>query len=203
MIKAIIFDFGGVLVKDSRPGSRGVLAQRLKITREDLLDQVFGNELAFPATIGRVSEKDMWQHVFSMMQIPSYDQPDFVRDFWGEDELDAKMANLMKSKRPNFRIGILSNAWSDAREAFVSKYHLDILTDEIIISAEEGLAKPDLRIYRLAANRLNIRPDEAIFMDDVLANVLAAQKVGFKAFQHLNAETSINKIESILSADQL
>lgn len=201
MIKAIIFDFGGVLVRDSRPGSRGKLAQRLNISRERLLDHVFGNDLAFPATTGRVSENDLWQHIFATMQIAPQQQAEFIRDFWGEDEIDPKMVDLMKRKRSKYKIGILSNAWSGAREAFVSKYGLDTLTDNMVISAEEGLAKPDPRIYRLAVNRLNIHPDEAIFLDDVMENVVGAREVGLRAFQHVDSQTSVQKIESLLLAD--
>jgi HAD superfamily hydrolase (TIGR01509 family) len=62
--------------------------------------------------------------------------------------------------------------------------------DDILISAEVGLAKPDPRIYRLAAERLGVRPDEAVFVDDFAANVEGARAVGMRAI-HFRPELDL------------
>src|SRR5262249_37185538 len=55
------------------------------------------------------------------------------------------------------------------------RYGFGQLTDVIIYSHEAGISKPDPRIYRLACDRLGVRPEEMIFLDDVAANVAAAR----------------------------
>ena len=55
------------------------------------------------------------------------------------------------------------------------------LFDTVVCSADEGMAKPDHRIYRLAAERLSLPPDECIFIDDAERNVEAAREVGMAA----------------------
>ena len=75
-------------------------------------------------------------------------------------------------------------AWSDARDMFSRLFGLDQAFDLLIISAEEGLTKPDPRVYHLAAERLGIQPHEAIFVDDFIENVEGARAVGMHAIHY-------------------
>ncbi len=53
--------------------------------------------------------------------------------------------------------------------------------DIVVISAEEGVAKPDLRIFQLTVERLGVQPEEVIFVDDTLEHVHAVQTLGMRA----------------------
>jgi putative hydrolase of the HAD superfamily len=53
--------------------------------------------------------------------------------------------------------------------------------DDVISSADVGLAKPDHAIYRLAAERLGLPVEECLFIDDTERNVVAAREVGMAA----------------------
>jgi len=59
--------------------------------------------------------------------------------------------------------------------------------DRFLTSFELGHRKPDPEIFLEASERMKVRPERAIFFDDSLANVEAAQRVGFKAFQTVNS----------------
>ncbi|GCE51166.1 2-haloacid dehalogenase/putative hydrolase of the HAD superfamily [Thermosporothrix hazakensis] len=90
--------------------------------------------------------------------------------------LHHELATFLHSLRPRYKVALLSNAWSEARSDFNRLFHLDRFVDLQIFSAEEGLAKPDERIYRLALTRLGVAPEETLFLDDRLENILAAQR---------------------------
>ena len=92
----------------------------------------------------------------------------------------------------------LSNAWSGTRAAMTTHYGLDRLVDLMIFSDEEGMAKPDARIYHLAAGRLGVQPGEAIFVDDVPRNVEAARAVGMLAVHFRDTAQAIAEIEAYL-----
>jgi 2-haloacid dehalogenase len=62
----------------------------------------------------------------------------------------------------------------------------DLFTD-IIVSGTEKMMKPDPAIYRLALQRFGLRPNEAIFIDDNLDNVIAARANGFVAHHFIDA----------------
>ena len=68
------------------------------------------------------------------------------------------------------------------------------------ISAVVGLAKPDERIYRHALENLGIRAEEAIFIDDMPANIEAAQALGMHGFIFQEAEQAIANIRKLLAA---
>ncbi len=104
----------------------------------------------------------------------------------------------LKRLRPNYRTGILSNAWSNARQLFTETYHLGDVVDEIILSAEVGLAKPDPRIYQFAAQKLGIEPEEAIFVDDMLENVIGANKSGMLGIQFTGTPDLLKRLSNML-----
>ncbi len=53
--------------------------------------------------------------------------------------------------------------------------------DSVTISAEEGVMKPDPRIFEIALARAGVLPEEAVFVDDFAANVEGARRVGLRA----------------------
>ena len=66
-----------------------------------------------------------------------------------------------------------------------------------------GLRKPDPRIFSLAADRLDVRPDEIVFLDDVDGHVEAARAVGYRGVVHRSTPESIAEIEAMIEAEQL
>jgi putative hydrolase of the HAD superfamily len=60
------------------------------------------------------------------------------------------------------------------------------------------MAKPDARLYHLAAARLSVRPEEAIFVDDEPRNVEAARAVGMPAVHFRDSAQAITEIEEYL-----
>jgi putative hydrolase of the HAD superfamily len=92
----------------------------------------------------------------------------------------------------------LSNAWDDLRSLLKEEFGILGVFDEVIISAEVGLIKPDPRIYQLAAEKLSIPTNQAIFIDDVAENVEAARKSGMFAIQFRSPSQIIPEINQIL-----
>ena len=124
--------------------------------------------------------------------------PDFMAQFWSADVLNIQLADLIRSLRGRYKIGLLSNAWSNMRQVLDERFHVADLFDELIISAEVGLAKPDPRIYHLAVQRLNVQPSETVFIDDMLKNVEAARLEGLHAIQYLDFEQMLAELNPLL-----
>jgi HAD superfamily hydrolase (TIGR01509 family) len=70
--------------------------------------------------------------------------------------------------------------------------------DAVIRSDEVGLRKPEPDIYRLAAARLDLRPEDCVFVDDLLANVEGARAVGMAGVLHKHPDITIPKLEQLL-----
>ena len=183
-IRAVLFDFGGVLVRTEDAAGRRKWEAQLGLAEREVDRLVFDCDAAIRATMGEVPAEAVWEHVGGHLKLDSAQLLDFQRDFWSGDRLDLELVSLLKSLRPRYKTAILSNAWSNARESFTQTFHLDEAVDMFIISSEERLAKPDARIYVLAAERLGVKPEEAVLVDDFIANIDGARAAGMRAIHY-------------------
>jgi epoxide hydrolase-like predicted phosphatase len=197
-IRAVIFDFGGVLLRTEDGAGRARWEQRLGLLEGALADKVFDSKASHLATVGRVSVDEVWASVGREHSLDEDELRQLQDDFWSGDVLDTRLVDYIKALRPRYRTGILSNAWSNAREVFVDYYGLGDAVDKIVVSAEEGIAKPDPRIYRLAAERLGVIPAEAVFVDDMPCNVDAACASGMCGVLFRTTDQTIGDIETCL-----
>jgi epoxide hydrolase-like predicted phosphatase len=198
-IKAVIFDFGGVLVRTVNQAGRERWEKVLNLPHGELSKTVFDSEVAVNATLGKVDEQKIWEYVGQKYHLPPEEVNNLAQDFWSGDRLDMELVDFLRSLRPKYKTAILSNAWSGARLTFTHKFQLDNAVDQILISAEEGLAKPDPQIYHLAAERLGVQPPEAIFVDDFPQNVQAASAAGLKGIQFITTPQVIADIRNLLN----
>jgi epoxide hydrolase-like predicted phosphatase len=196
-IKAILIDFGGVLVRTKDQRSRIKWEIHLKLAQGELTRLVFESDIARQATLGKIPDTAIWDNISDVLKINHCEISELEFDFWKNDELDYELRDYLKGLRPIIKTGILSNAWLNARHLFSEKYHLDEVVDDMIISAEVGLAKPDPQIYLLAANKLGVKPEDTIFIDDMPENIAAAENVGMVGIQFKNTLELIKKIQDL------
>lgn len=200
-IRALIFDFGGVLVRMNDTSRRQAWAQRLGVPLSELEAHVFYSEVSHRAALGLVPEIAIWQSLAQHFGLNDARMQQFERDFWTGESLDAELIALLRELRPHYKTAILSNAWSDARRAFTHKFALDREVDTIVISAEEGLVKPDERIYHRTMERLQVQPQQAIFVDDRIENVEAARALGLKGIHFRTSAQVISEIRGYLATE--
>jgi putative hydrolase of the HAD superfamily len=184
MIKAIVFDFGGVLVRTEDASGRRRWEARLGLGEHALDRLVFDSDMAIRATVGEVTDSAVWENVAASLKLAAEQIETFRADFWAGDKLDQDLVALLASLRPRYTTAILSNAWSNGREVIARAYGLEQAVDTIIISAEEALAKPDPRLYQRVAARLGVQPDEAVLVDDFLGNIEGARAAGWQAIHY-------------------
>lgn len=200
-IRAVFFDVGGVLIREENHDKRHEWEARLGLPREQVTHAVFDSEEAARAAVGEIPEEDLWKSVARRLGLRNDQLADFQRDFWDGGRFDTELAQFIQALRPHYKTGIISNAWSDARPDLNRQFNLDSLVDDAIFSAEVKLVKPDPRIYRLALGRLRVQPEEAVFVDDVLENVQAAQALGMKGVQFKSTQQVIDEIQSWARAE--
>jgi HAD superfamily hydrolase (TIGR01549 family) len=181
---------------DDRP--RLALAKDLGISLASLDDLVFLSESAVRASKGEISVSMHWEAVRKALGLQSADMPGFLQQFWLADDVNWRLLDYIRSLRPRYKVGLLSNAWDDLRTTLHDRWNIDGLFDELIISAEVKLVKPDPRIFHLAVNRLKVQPGETIFIDDISENIDSARQVGLKGILYQNFNQVIGEIEGYL-----
>lgn len=202
-IRAVIWDLGGVLVRTEDYTPRDSLAARLGLDRMGLEGVVFSGDSGDRAQRGEIEYELHWHNVSRLLNQPPETIPELQDAFWGGDVVDRELIEAIRSLRPRYKTGLLSNAFSDLRRFVTQVWQFADIFDELIISAEVGLVKPDPRIYQLAVSRLGVKPDEAVFIDDFAHNVAGAQAVGLHAIQFLNRQQVLEDLHIILNGHQL
>jgi HAD superfamily hydrolase (TIGR01509 family) len=197
-IRAVYFDLGGVIVRTGDREPRAKLAERLGMSYEELAKAVFENESSRRASLGAVSPQEHWADVIQRLGLPPSEADSVRQEFFAGDALDLDLINFLRSLRPKYRTGLLSNAWSDMREYLVSQ-KIDDAFDQLIISAEVGIMKPDARIYQLALEKLGVAPAEAVFVDDFAVNIEGARAVGMYAIQFTRLDQTVEELKKLLN----
>lgn len=199
LIRAVIWDLGGVIVRTEDYTRRDALAQRLGLGRLDLEEIVFAGASGTPAQLGQIDAERHWQNVGAHFGLPPDTLQSFQDDFWGGDTLDWSLVAYIRSLRPRYKTGLLSNAFTSLRHFVSQVWKFDDAFDEMIISAEVGMMKPDAAIYQLAAGRLGVSPGEAVFVDDMGRNVAGAQAAGMHAVRFVSPQQVLEDLNTLLS----
>jgi epoxide hydrolase-like predicted phosphatase len=178
-VRAIFFDLGGVIVRTEYQAPREHWAERLNTTYEDLYRIVFESETSRQASLGSITTEAHWQAVTRRLGRPASEAKAIHAEFFAGDIVDKELVAFIRSLRPRFKTGVISNAWPDMRE-YLAENDLDNAFDAVTVSAEVGIMKPDAKIYEIALGSLRASAGEAVFVDDTAANVQAAQALGMR-----------------------
>jgi putative hydrolase of the HAD superfamily len=196
VIRAAIFDAGGVLLERSDVLRRW--DERLGLEPDTFLFTLYGGTDG-TLLVGKVDTDDHWPVVGARLGL----DPQQIREV--RDELDAavavdeRLASYLDGLRPRLRTAIVTNAWSHGR-AELAAHGLDRLVDEVIVSAEVGVAKPDAAIFELALERLGVLAGETVFVDDTPGHCDAATALGIAAVLHVSTERTIAAVDALLGS---
>jgi len=177
-IESIIFDWGGVLIDDPRPGLLRYCSEAFGVPLEDYtpVHDLFLDKFHK----GKISEERFWRQISGKLgkPIPS------VRPQWYEAFRSAyvprqemfHLVSLLHNK--GYKTALLSNTELPAVD-FFHKWGYDMF-DVLVFSCIEGMVKPDRRIYEITLERLRSKAGQAVFIDDRQDYIRGAQEVGLK-----------------------
>lgn len=200
LLRAVIFDLGGVLVRTENRQPRAQLAARLRMSYDELSSLIFDSESARQATLGQLSTNAHWEAVLKALRLFEQEFGLARQDFWGGDVLDMELVDYIRGLRPRYKTALLSNAWDNLREVLEKHWGILDAFDQVIISAEVGLAKPEARIYQLAVERLGVAPGEAVFVDDWEENLTGAREAGLAVVHFRSRQQTLAELEQLLAA---
>lgn len=175
-MESVIFDWGGVLIDDPRPGllrycadAFGVAQEQYTPVHDSFLDEFHK---------GLVSEETFWQEIARRFGKPVPEAP----SLWSEAFRSAyvqklEMFSLVSSLHgKGYKTALLSNTELPAVKFF---HELDYdMFDVLVFSCEEGVMKPERRIYDLTLERLGSQAEVSVFIDDRLDHVQGAKEIG-------------------------
>ena len=194
--EAAFFDFGGVLttpVWDSFADfcrQEGLDPDAIKrLFREDPEALTLLRRLE----IGSISEEEFESAFGAKLGLKNYDR--LIDSMFAGMRPDEEMVSAVRDlRRAGIRTGLISNSWS------VEHYDRDLLAnlfEDVVLSAEVHLHKPQPEIYLLAAERLGVEPSACLFIDDLRENCEGAEAVGMTAIRHRSTETTRERLAEL------
>ena len=178
MIKAVIFDVGGVLVRTKDPAPRRALDVAHGLAAGQVEALVFNSDMGQAAQRGEISAVELWSWVAAQLHLPPQDASDLAWAFFAGDRLDTEIVAFIRTLRPRYRTAIISNAADNLTRFITDDFPMIDAFDLVVGSAYEGVMKPDPAIFRTTLDRLGVAPDEAVFIDDFAHNIAGAEAVG-------------------------
>lgn len=200
-IKALTWDFGGVLLRTETQEPRRNWEQRLALEHGELHDIVFHGSASRRATVGKASTEDIWISVAEQLNLGAEQLAEFRKDFWAGDQLDRDLVDATRSICEHLKTALLSNAWPDLRAYLTHELQIADAFDYMIISSEVGIAKPDEEIYRVLLERLGVLPHECIFVDDSAENIMAAKQLGLHGIHFRSREQALLELRELLPTE--
>jgi len=205
MLNGLLVDYGGVLtspVVDSFAGFCAREAIDAGLFRSVILDAARENGSPFARVeTGEISQDEFDAAVAQLLGMAcgrAIESKDLKQRLFADIRPDQPMLDAVRAARAaGIRTALVSNSWGGRdypRDGFAEIF------DEVVISGEVGLRKPEPAIYRLAAERAGVDAGACVFVDDFRVNIEGAEAVGMTGVLHRTAEITIPKLEELLGA---
>lgn len=184
-IKAIVFDCFGVLYTDSKASIRSLVPT----DKQQALSDLYASN-----DHGYLAKDNFLEEVARLAGI----KPEKVEAVMKKQHvINAALKTLISERlRGHYRIGLLSNIGRGWINDFFNTHELHGLFDEVVLSGEEGLTKPQAEIFELMAVRLGVEPKECIMIDDLEENCEGAEIVGMQSIHFISNDQLINELYS-------
>ena len=198
MIKAVIWDLGGVIVRTMDTSFREKWEDRFNLQPRELHDIVFEGTTGRLASIGQVGPDEVWTSIAGRFDLSQDECTKLQEDFWRGDRVDKHLVSFIDWIHQGYKSGLVSNAWLSLRNLIEVEWKINYLFDDVLISAEVGVTKPDPAIYEQSLTNLDVNPENAIFVDDYKVNIHAAESLGMKTVWFQSTSQTIEAVESLL-----
>jgi 2-haloacid dehalogenase len=189
VINTIIFDLGAVLV-DWNPYYlyRNLFSDEQEM--KDFLDNITTPDWNEEQDAGRSLQEGT---DLLVKQHPEHEEN--IRAFYGRWEemlgnaIEGTVALFKQLKDSGqYKIYALTNWSAETFPVAVQRYDFLNWFDGIVVSGTEKMRKPNPAFYQLLLNRYSVKASEALFIDDNLRNILAAEKMGIRSIHFTSAE---------------
>jgi putative hydrolase of the HAD superfamily len=177
-LRAVVFDFGGVLW-DMRWDVARELDRAHGLPRSSVFETLYRSE-TWRAIERGTGDPEAWRRDAhrALEERAGRPLPPLHEEWRKSQAAIGPNVELVVTLRSGYKVSLLSNADASLRQRLEHEIGIHHLFDDIVCSAEVGMAKPEPGVFGLACGRLGLAPGECVFVDDYEVNVKAAQDLG-------------------------
>lgn len=192
MIRAIIFDCFGVLITDV-----------LKVIRDELYEQDSAaalelDELVRAANIGLIDTQKSNERLAEILGVTAHEYRSRID---GEETRNTPLFAYILELKKTYKTAMLSNISTHSLQKRFTDEELRTYFDAVVTSGELGHAKPGSEIYKIAAERLGVRCEECVFIDDREHFVAGATSVGMAGIVYTDFVQFRKELSSLLAQE--
>ena len=196
MIKAIIFDYDGVIRHVNIEQAR-IASKKVGFEFEELMKLIWGNEASRELIRGLIDADTWWKRVVSLNDALKNVPQNFIWEVLFKDPIiDYDVLSYIDNLYEHYIVAILSNA-NEKSKVFIKNEIESTRFHHIMTSSDFGYIKPEEEVFTAALEKLCVNADECIFFDDKENNAAGAKKVGIHGFVFDNLNQMINTIEDV------
>jgi putative hydrolase of the HAD superfamily len=196
IFRAVLFDFGGVLTTPVWDSFSAFC--HTEGLEPDAVKKLFRTDPEALADLRKLEVGEMTEYEFERVfgkRLGLADPDGLIVSMFAGMQPQPEMVEVVREiRRSELKTGLISNSWSTDhydRELLVE------LFDVSVISAEVHMHKPQPEIYRLAAERLELKPEECVFVDDLQENCEGAEAVGMTAIRHRSPNQTVAELTEL------
>lgn len=201
MIKAVIFDFGRVISAQKPPSLFHTYERDLGLAPDTINTIMFQSEAWEEALRGRKTFEEFWQAIGPKLGLKAAAEIEaFHHRYHADEAVNEGVLRLIRRLRRRFKLAVLSNSPPGLTRWLDSWKILDLFR-VVFCSGDEGIVKPEPKAFARTLARLEVKPEEALFIDDTPEHVDAARALGLRGVVFTTAEKLEEELTELLGAD--
>ena len=193
-IKALIFDLGGVIVDldFSKFFKEVIEVSPLHTPQSSLLLEFWRQSEIYHQ--GKITNEDFYNQACELLQVCALNKEEFFKSFNSViSHINNDVLDLIKSlkKTKKYKLILLSNVNESHWDYFINNFIKEKsegdfveLFDDLLLSFQLFITKPNQEIYQIAIRRAGCHPDEIVFIDDGLKNIHSAEELGIHSIRY-------------------
>jgi putative hydrolase of the HAD superfamily len=200
LIKAVIFDFGRVISAQKAPSLFRSYEEDLGLDPGTINTIMFESRAWQDALLGRKTVEEFWHAIGPDLGLNTSAQAEgFQRRYHADEAVNGDLLKLIRRLHGRYQLAVLSNS-PPGLARWLDDWGMLDLFDVVFCSGDEGIVKPDPRAFLLTLERLGIRPEEAVFVDDTLEHVEEARALGLRGIAFTTAKRFEEELGALLEA---
>ncbi len=196
MIKAIIFDLGGVVFTNGSTRFIDYLNKKSHLNKDEIHSILMG-DLGNSYRLGTISKQEFWKKFIE--EIGLHESPEELEDEWINGyELITETKDLIDELSKKYKVYFLSDNVKERVERLNKKHNFVDWFEGGIFSHEAGVKKPDPKIYQIVLEKTGVKGNEAVFIDDRPENLPPAKELGMQTILFIDPAGLKQKIHRLL-----
>lgn len=194
MIRLIIFDVGGVIDTFYESQYVRYLTKKLQLDPSRFMKALI--PLVNRMEVGKITLAQLKKSMSTQFHVKENDL-EWDVSFKRMNRVNKNVIKLIGRLSKHYRIAILTNVSRSRHIMKMEDYLENVKYDMMFTSCYLKMAKPDHRIYRYVLKKMNSKPGETVFIDNLKRNTDGAKEIGIKTIQFVGYKDLVNRLKKL------